>query len=184
MKNDKRLFMLFTLACVVAIGVCLIVNMAIDQQITWAAYPLLSVPFGWAMFSTLLIKKHGIIYFLCALTVLALPYLYLISKVTPVTDWFMPIGLPAALAGILAIWILFPLFRFVKMNAWYKAAFSVFLLGVVAGTIISYFIDVYLQMEPFKWYRYIDIFSCLVAAAALAIVGYKKSKPKSASSQS
>ena len=179
MINRKLLFMSFTLVCFIAAGVCLIVNMAINQQITWAAYPLLSILFGWAVLSPLLIKKHGPVLHLSALTFLIFPYLYLLSNITPVSDWFRPIGLPAAIAGVIAIWILYPLFRYAKINILYKSAIAVFLLGVIISPVIEYFVDIYLGDNPFAWYRFINIFACFVASAVLGIWGYAKSKQAS-----
>ena len=176
MKNRKLLFMSFTLVCLAAAGVCLIVNIAINRQITWAAYPLLSIPFGWAVLSPLFAKKHRIILHLCALMLLVLPYLYLLSKITPVTDWFMPIGLPTAIAAAFALGILYPLFRFAKMNILYKSAITIFLLGVVISPVVNYFVDIYLGVEPFAWHRYFSVFFCIIASAALGIWGYMKSE--------
>jgi len=176
MKSKKLLFMIFTLVCFLAAGVCLIVNMAINQQITWAAYPILSISFGWAVLSLLFVKKHGIILLFCALTLLLPPYLYFISKITPVTDWFMPIGLPSAIAGIIASWILFLLFRLVKINIWYKLAISVFLLGVVISPIIVHFVELYLEAEPSHWYSFLKAFICIIASAVLGMLGFRKSK--------
>ena len=180
MKNRKVLFIGFTLTCLVAAGVCLIVNIAINRQITWAVYPLLSIPFGWASLSPLFVKKHGFVLHLCALMLLVFPYLYLLSKITPVTDWFMPIGVPSAIAGIIALGILYPLFRFTKMNVFHKFAITFFLLGGIISPVVNYFVDIYLGVEPFAWYRYFSVFSCIIASAALGILGYVKSKQKPA----
>lgn len=176
MINRKLILMIYSLSCLIAAGVCLIVNMAINQQITWAAYPLLSIVFAWVIFLPLLAKKHKITLLLFTLTVLVLPYLFLLSKITPTTDWFIPVGLPAAVIGIIASWILFPLYLFGKMNILYKSAISVFLLGFVASTVINYFVDIYLKIEPFTWDRYLSIFSCIIASAVLGMLGYMKSK--------
>ena len=175
-KNKKLIFMIYSLSCFVAAGICVIVNVAINRQITWAAYPLLSIAFGWAVFIPLLAKKHRIILILCTLTLLVLPYLYLLSKITPATDWFIPVGFPSAVIGIIALWILLPLYLFAKMNILYKSAISVFLLGVFGSTAINYFVDIYVKTNPFTWDRYLSIFSCIVCSAVLGILGYMRSK--------
>ncbi len=178
MENKKLIFMFFTLSCFIATGVCLIVNLAVNNQITWAYYPLLSILFGWLILSPLLLKKQKFIFFLCALTLFTLPYLNLLSKITPVTDWFIPIGLPSFISGIAALWIIFPLFIFSKINVLYKTSIAVFLFGGVVGTIVNYFVDIYINENPFRWYRYIDIFVFVVASAVIGIIGYIKSLQK------
>lgn len=175
MKNRKLFFLIFTLICFIAIGVSLIVDVAINKQVTWAMYPLISVVFGWALLSSLLAKKHGIFLSLTSLTLLILPYLYFLSQITPVTDWFIPVGLPSAIAGIVAIWILFLLFRFTKINIWYKSAITVFILCVGISPAFNYFMDIYMGYEPFTLDRVISVFSCIIVTAVIGIVGYIKS---------
>jgi len=111
-----------------------------------------------------------------SLTLLILPYLYLLSRITPVTNWFVPIGLPSAITGLLAFWLLFLLFRFARINIWYKSASSFFILGVVSSTVINYFADIYLGVEPFALNRLISTFSCIIATAVIGVLGYIKSK--------
>jgi hypothetical protein len=177
-KNNKLIFMIFTLACFVAAGVCLIVDTALNRQITWATCPLLSIAFGWAALSPLSVKKHGGLLSSGAVTLLILPYLYLLNKITVTTDWFAPIGSPSAIAGIIALWILFFLFRFAKMNIWGKLAISVFLLGAVAGPVVNYFVDTHMGQNPFSWDTFLTVVVAVATSAALGISGYVKSKPK------
>jgi len=120
---------------------------------------------------------------LCTFTVLTLPYLYVLSKITPVTDWFMPVGLPSAVAGIVSVWLLFLLFRYIKINVWYKEAISVFWLGAVVTPVINYFADIYVGDSPFNWDTVLTAFACIVASAVLGILGYNKSKQKPENNQ-
>jgi hypothetical protein len=176
MKNNKLIFMIFSLACFVAAGVCLIVDMALNRQITWAVCPLLSIAFGWAALSPLSAQKHGVLLSLGAVTLLILPYLYLLSKITAAMDWFAPIGLPSAIVGIIALWILFFLFRLAKMNIWGKLAISVFLLGAVTGPVVNYFVDTHMGQNPFSWDMFLTVVAAVAASAVLGILGYVKSK--------
>jgi len=173
-KASKIIFMVFTLSCILAVGVCVIVNYAVNQQITWAAYPILSVALGWLVITPLIFGKYMIA--LCATTVAVNPFLYLIDRVTPDPDWFCKLGFPCAIVGIVFFWIIYALFRFVKINIWYKAAISMFLGGVVVSPLNNYFVDKFLQTEP-SFINYItNIFSCLAVAALLWIVGYIRSR--------
>jgi len=93
---------------------------------------------GWACLSPLLAGKYGIFLSLGSSTLLILSYLYFLSRITSVTDWFIPIGLPSAITGLLAFWLLIPLFRFARINIWYKITISVFILGVVSTTVNAF----------------------------------------------
>jgi hypothetical protein len=180
MKNKTLILMLFTLACFVAAGACLIVDMATNQQITWAFCPFLSIAFGWAVLSPLSLKKHGLLLSLGAVTLLILPYLYLLGKITTTMDWFVPVGLPSAIAGIIALWVLFLLFRFAKMNIWGKLAISIFISGVVISPVVNYFVDMHMGQNPFSWDIFLTIMVAVIVSAVLGILGYMKLKPNDA----
>jgi len=175
-KNRKLIFMLFTWACFIAIGVCIIVNVAIDKQITWSAYPILSIIFGWLIVSPLVIKKYGLAISLCALMLFVFPFLYFLEKITPNHSWFAPLGVPSAIVGIIAGWLIYLLFRFLKISLWYRSAIAVFLVGVIANMIIGHYVDAFLSTESSFLNRFINIFSCVAVSALLVILGYRNKK--------
>ena len=174
--DSKIIFMLFTLLCFLAVGVCIIVNYAINEQITWAAYPIISVPLGWSIITPLLFRKYTIA--LCVLTVMVNPFLYFMDKITPAPDWFCELGLPSAIAGIVFFWVNYLLFRFIKISIWYKVAISFFFGGAITP-IINYFADRFSGTEMSALNLFINIFSCLFVSALFWIIGYMKNKIKS-----
>ena len=176
--DSKIIFMLFTLSCFLAVGVCVIVNYAINGQITWAAYPIISVPSGWLIITPLLFRKYTIA--LCVLTVIINPFLYFMDKITPAPDWFCKLGLPSAIAGIVFFWVNYLLFRFIKISIWYKFAVSFFLGGTIVNPIINYFADRFSETEMSALNLFINIFSCLFVSALFWITGYIRNKIKSA----
>jgi hypothetical protein len=181
MHNIRKLILVsFSVACIIAIVVCIIVNVAMDKQITWSAYPILSVPFGWLVFSPLLIKKHGILFSILSLMLFTLPFLFLLEKITPVGNWFAPLGIPSAAVGIITIWAIYFLFRFFRINLWYKSAVTVFLVGVIANPIINYYVNMFLYSEQKLISTIISAVSCLILSVIIGIRGYKSNKAKSA----
>ena len=174
----KISFMLFTLACFIGAGVCLIVDMAINRHVVWSSYPLLSIALGWLVLSPLLIKKHGLVVSMGAASLLTVPFLYLLNKITPGGDWFQPVGLPSAVIGVAALWAFYCLFRFAKFNLWYKFAVAVFLSAVVVSPAINRFVDIYLQAPTDSLNLVINLFSGVAAAAFLAIMGYASNQKK------
>ena len=169
----KFSFMLYSLGCFAAIGVCVIVNLAVSGALTWAVYPILSVPLGWAVGAPLWLRNtnRGVLLSLAAATVLAPPYLYLLAGQTG-GGWFWPLGLPCAAVGIVAAWLVFALFRFVKISVLYKAALCVLLLGAVASPIVNRLADNYAGLPADGLNTFINVFASVLAAAVLAIVGF------------
>lgn len=170
-------FKFFSAACLIAILACFIVNIAIDNAITWALYPLLSVPFGWLVLSPLVIKRFGVLFSLCSLMIFVMPFLFLLDKITPVDSWFIGIGIPSAIAGVPFLWLMYLLFRFVKINLWFKSAITVFLAGVVLNPVINHYISVFLNETPTFFNRFINVFPCFVVALLLVVLGIRRKNP-------
>jgi hypothetical protein len=162
----------FTLACFVAAGVCLIVNLAVSQRVTWAAYPLASIAFGWSVLSPLAVRRHGVALSLGTATLLVLPYLYLLGGIIGARDWFTPVGIPAAIAGAGSLWLWFGLCRLTKLNAWHKSAVLVFAVGAVASPAVNYFVDTYAGMDPFTWDILLTVVVATSVSAVLAVSGW------------
>jgi len=129
---------------------------------------------GWLMFSPLLLKKHGIVLALCSLTIFVLPYLFLLEKIVPYKDWFTPLGIPSAATGMLAIWIIFLVFRFLKINLWYKSAITLFVVGVLANLAIGVYVDIYLYDEFTSISTLISSAGCLLLTIYLIVQGRRK----------
>jgi len=176
--DSKAIFLVFTISCLIAVGTCVIVNYAIDQRITWAAYPILSVLVGWLIITPTLFRKY--IWSLCMLTASVIPFLYFLERITPVHDWFYPLGLPAAIVGIIYVWVVYLLFRYIKMSIWYQLAISVFLCGVIDNLILNHFISAYHYTETAHLEYIISVFCYVVAFIVLLILGHVKSKMKKA----
>lgn len=175
-KGQKLILFPFSIACIISIVACTIVNLAIDQAITWSAYPILSVPLGWLILSPLIVKKYGLVLSICSLDLFILPYLLILDKLTPGASWFLPLGIPSAIAGVVLVWVAYLLFRFVKINVWCKVAIIIFLTGAIANPVISYYTDRFLGEKPGLLGIILETAAFVILSIALFIFGYKKSK--------
>jgi len=111
-----------------------------------------------------------------SLTLLALPFLFVLDRITPVDSWFAPLGIPSAVAGVIAAWVFFLLFRFVKINNWYKSAIAVFITGVVVNPVVNYYVDRFVIDESSLLSTILTAAGCLILAIALLVMGYRRSK--------
>jgi hypothetical protein len=167
--------MIFSLICVIAIGVPTIVNVAVAKTFTWAAYPTLGVTMAWLlMLPVLLLKKHGVLLGLTLLTLTIWPFLYLIEKFSG-GDWFVPIGLPAAAIGVVTLWLAYAIFRFIKWNMWYKLALITPLLCLLSQ-LINALIYRFADDEQSIISIVTNVFACVVLSLTLVIIGYATTK--------
>ena len=175
-KDRKLLFYIFSILCFIAIGVCVIVNYSIARTITWALYPIISVTYGWLIGIPVIFRKY--ILSICSATVLSIPFLYLLDIITPGKSWFVPLGIPSTVIGIIALWLSYLLFRYLKMNLLYKFAVSPCLLGLGANLLINRYVDSFTGTPESFLNKFINIFSYTVSILVLIVLGYLRDKKK------
>ena len=177
-KYAKFAFQIISVLCFIAIGVCLIVDFAINKRIVWAGYPIISVMFAWVvMLPLLLAKRNKVLFSLIAATITTIPFLFLLDNLTPVKDWAYGLGMPIAIVSIVITWIVFLIFSYLQINLWFKFAIAVFLYGVIGSPAISFFVDSFLANSSsslFNLNNLVNIFSCIAITILLVIVGFNK----------
>ena len=174
-KKGRLALLLMSLGCVVAIGVCLIVDFAVNGEMVWSWYPLISVLFAWVVFAPLTVGvKLGRWLSLAAASLAVLPFLYFLERLTPAKGWFEGIAVPCAVMTIIATWLMVLLARFSKISKWFLAAISVFIYGVVVATAVRVFVSNYLGESIFSLDNFINFFACTAAAIILVIIGINR----------
>lgn len=174
--NKKIIFMIFTLMCIMAVGICLIVDYAINGTITWSDISVLSIIFGYLIIMPTFTNKNKILLFLLTLTITILPFLYLMEMSIPIKEWFYSLAIPVSIIGICGIWISYFVCCFFEISEWYKAAILIFIVGAIMSPIINHIID---GLPYYSLQNYINVFSSLVVSLACTIYGYiKNSKIK------
>jgi len=99
------------------------------------------------------------------------------NLITPEPSWGI-LGLLMAAAGLVYVWLMYLLFRLLKISYWYKAAIAVFLGGSVLSPLINYFADSGVMTEASVLNAVINVFTGVVAAGILGILGYTRKKRK------
>jgi hypothetical protein len=169
-KKFKLLFMIFSLVCIIAVGVCLIVDMATGAGLFWSGLVFCGVVFLWAVVSPLLLaKKRKVLCALIAASIAALLLLYFVGLNNYGIGW---LAQPVTLGGIVACWITFFVLKYLKINKWYLSAIVFALFGVVYNILIEYHISAFIERSMFSWDNMIDLLACIAITALLAIVGY------------
>ena len=175
LMNKKIWLMIFTLMCIIAMGVCAIVDYAINNAITWGYIPLLSIVFGYLIIMPMFAKKHNIVLSLSSLTITILPFLYFMEKVVPVKEWFYSLALPISVVSIVGIWISYLAWHFLKISEWYKSSILIFMWGLIISPIINHISD---GLPYISFQNFINVFSCLVIVIVCGMYGYIKTSKK------
>jgi hypothetical protein len=177
-NNNRKIWALvFSLLCMMAVGICAIVNIAAENAFTWAIYPAISVFFGWLVLLPIIAKPNGFFQGLVMFTVLAGPFMMSVAGVSDNYSWLMSTGLPITAVGLAALWASYSLVRFAKTNSWNKAALVVLTFGS-AGQLINLIAKNPITNETYWFSMFTSITACIVIGIALAIIGRLKSNNK------
>lgn len=113
----------------IAIIVCLICDVTINNMFTWSLLAVVSILFAWGiLFPTMKLGKKGIVWSLVVFTILLLPYLYVLEKLLLVPNLFL-IGACISLVSLWYIWSIYFLFK-VLMKRAYMVVGIAFLLAI------------------------------------------------------
>ncbi len=143
-KIGFAIFRIITVAFIIAITVCVVVDFATGGGLGWSWVPIISIAYAWVILLPLfLIKGKRILSFLAMLTLATLPYLFLLDILIPGRDWFAVLGVPAAVLSVAVLWITFCVIKYLKVNNFYRAALIVLLYGIALPNAMQYFVGVF-----------------------------------------
>lgn len=172
LKNKNLCLMIFTLLCFIALGVCGLVDYALNSTLTWSYIPMLSILFGYIVLLPLAANKHKIALFLFTVTITILPYLYFLEKVVPIKGWFNSIAIPVTIIGLVGVWATYLICQQLKINNWYKAAILIFMWAGIISPMINHVTD---KLPYISFQNFTNVFSSSVVAIICIICGYIKS---------
>jgi len=161
----------------IAVFVCIVCNMAVTNTIGWLVYPVCSLLFAWLVFMPLLYyKKKGIKLSFGIITALTLPFLLIIEQMGGGQGWFIPLGFPIAVSGIIFMWALFLLIK----NWNFRVTFPriIFLSGMLC-LVIDLIIKNALGSAGFPWGSLVAAITTLTAILLLVIDAILNKRDKS-----
>jgi transcriptional regulator with XRE-family HTH domain len=158
----------FSVALFIGAAVCMICDLAITGRLTWSPIPVEAMVFSWMVFFPVVcFGGRGVWASLLALSVLIVPYLYVLDRLLEPGDLLLLVGVPMSAVGVAYFWIVFVLFRVLRSKKRIAAAVAL-LLAIPISLLINFILSGILN-EPILdvW----DMLSfCIVAALAAALV--------------
>ncbi len=160
----------FSLLLLAGIAVCAICDMAISGNFTWSLFPISSIVFTWLVFFPVIkFGEKGICGTMIALSVLIVPFLYILDYLIDMSNLILPIGIPIAAISMVFLWVVFAVFKILKSRKLIASAVSL-LLTIPVCVLINYSLNSIIS-EPFFDVWDILSFSIIIVAAALLLAG-------------
>jgi len=183
-KLGKILATILSISLLIAVCTSVIVNVAVNQQLSWSLIVTASCIFsGCILLPPLVLKNRGLIYSLCLLTLLIIPFLAEIElatsgKVTS-SGWVWGIGFPVSVTWLAIIWIILFLYKKLKLSIWFN--FCICLLFCIPAQIVTnYIIDRFTDSAMDANSRTINTVSSVIfmlaASGICFIIGLNKRK--------
>lgn len=176
MAKNIIIAILFSMALLIGIMVCLICNIAISGGLTWSLIPVSSMVYAWVIaFPAIISGKKGIIASLAALSVFTIPYLYVLSRLTGVRGVFS-IGTAVAFVSILFLWIIAVICKRIGKSGRLTVAGITFLLAIPFVFVINAILSKLIAEPFFDVWDALAVFILLILAFGCFVSDYAKKK--------
>lgn len=164
----------FTTVIIIGILVCFICNKAISGLLTWSLFPISSCIFAWlVLIPVFRYGKKGIIATLSSLSILIIPFLWIINKLIGENPFIMPIGIRTSVISLLFLWAVYITFRIFKDKKMIAVAIT-FLIAIPVDILINYSVSEVINTPVFDMWDTISI-AFLALSSALFFMLNKKS---------
>ena len=165
-KKSKRLIIAFVFSLIFLTGIitCIICNLAISGNLTWSLIPVISICFSWLlMFPNIIFRKKGIEISLISLSIIIVPYLYLLSSLTGAEAVFS-LGSVLALPSIVFLWIVYAVFKCFEKTRKSVAWGITFLSAIPFLFIINLILHKMIAEPIFDVWDLLSVFILLISA--------------------
>lgn len=176
MTRNGIIAILFSMALLIGIMVCLICNIAITGALTWSMIPVSSIIYAWVIaFPVIIWGKRGIIASLASLSAFTVPYLFVLSRLTGVGGVFS-IGTAAAFVSILFLWIVAAICKRTGKSGRF-AAMGIIFLSAIPFVFVLNAVLAKLTAEPlFDVWDALTVFILLILAFCCFLGNFAKKK--------
>lgn len=167
---------LFSMALLTGIVVCLICNIAISGALTWSLIPIGSMVYAWAVsFPAIVLGKKGITASLVSLSFFTIPYLFVLSRLTRVQGVFS-IGTAVSFVSILFLWIVAAICRRIGKSGKLNALGIIFLSAIPLMFVINAMLTKMISEPLFDVWDALTVFVLLILSFSCFMCDYARKK--------
>lgn len=158
-----------------AIGtaVCAICNLAISGNFTWSLYPISSMVFAWLVFFPVIkYWDKGIWGTLVMLSILIIPYFYVLNSLVKTSDLLLPIAFSISVVSVIFLWIVFALFKILGKRKLMAAGISV-VLTIPLSIIITFILSRIISEPPIDVWDFLSFSIIGIVAIVIFAADYR-----------
>ncbi|WP_042352391.1 helix-turn-helix domain-containing protein [Bacillus massiliigorillae] len=151
--------------------VCVICDFAITGTLTWSLYPISSIIFAWLIIMPLFqYERRGIRVSLAVLSIIIIPFLFVLDKIIGSAELLMPIGIRVSAIAIVYLWCIYILFSLMKTRRWMASAIVV-LSAIPVTFMINYVVSQFVEQPSINIWDFLSYGILVVIAIILIWIG-------------
>ena len=173
MNKNTIISTIYTIAMVIGILVCCICDIAISGTLTWSLIVLSSILVTWiASFPVILLGKKGVFVAMTAISILIVPFMYLLSILIKVNEVFS-IGTIMSIISLVFLWIVYVLYYRLKERKLLATGIT-FLFAIPFTILINSTLSKMIGEPVIDIWDILSVFILLIVAVAFIIGDYAR----------
>ena len=175
MNKNTIISIIYTITMVIGILVCCIYDVAISGTLTWSLITLSSILITWiASFPVILLGKKGVLVAMVAISILILPFMYILSILIKVNEVFN-IGAIMSIYTLVFLWIIYILYYRLKERKLLATGIT-FLFAIPFTLLINITLSKLIGEPVIDVWDILSVFILLIVSVAFIIVDYARKK--------
>lgn len=165
-----------SLIFLISIFICILCDLATSKTISWSIIPSCSIVLAWFIIIPIIrFKKNKLAISLLCLSILIIPFLWIIEKNISSNDWLNSIGIPIVIASLSYLWGVVYLFCYTKINRWYGVSIAFIMIPIV-----DIIIDIVLGRLLIDYFFLLTMLGAVTISITFFYIGFwRKDKKKS-----
>lgn len=173
MSKNTIISTIYTIAVIMGILVCCICDIAISGTLTWSLIVFSSILVTWiASFPVILLGKKGVLVAIIAISILIVPFMYLLSILIKVNEVFS-IGTVMSIISLVFLWIVYVLYHRLKERKLLATGIT-FLFAIPFTVLINAALSKMIGEPVIDVWDIVSVFILLFAAIACMIGDYAR----------
>ncbi|MGO4937512.1 helix-turn-helix domain-containing protein [Fundicoccus sp. Sow4_H7] len=170
--SRKKSLSLVSLILLVVVLASVLIDFLTIGHLTWSAIVLISVGFAWgSIIPIFLVKNQPVLTSMVTLSILTIPYLYLLDKVLRLDGILIRIAIPVAVAAYIYLWGIYIAYRYLDFT-WIRIGMVAAFGAVALSTVINLILRMNIETPFFTFW---NIFTIVIfAAIGAGLVYYER----------
>lgn len=173
-KTSNIFICTISLIFLTSILICVLCDLLISKTISWSIIPSASIVLAWFVIIPIIrFEKNKWIISLASLSLLLIPFLWIVEQNCNNKGWLVPIAVPISIVALIYLWRITYLCLYTQINKWYVSAISTMLIPL-----LDIAIDIILKQFLIEYSILLTILSAAIISIIFLYLGFSSENKK------